>query len=616
MKYEDASTAFAATEAAEPLVSIDPDARGTDDGSFAGRYERGDLLGAGGMGEVYLSRDRRIGRGVAMKLIRATHAERSSIRARFEREARVQAQLEHPAVVPVYDIGLTPTGQTYFTMKRVRGRALDDVLAAVAAGDATAVATFTRRRLLTAFSAICLAMAYAHTRGVIHRDLKPANVMLGEFGEVNVLDWGIARVGDAPEDDADPLAHPTPAAKTEAGAVLGTPGYMAPEQLLGQAIDARTDVYALGAILFEILALTPLHQATTAAGLAASTLAGSATPSERSAEREIPPELDAICARATSFRSEDRYASARDLSDAVDRYLDGDRDLVMRRAIAVGHADRAARAAETAMSATGAVAQNARGEALREASRALAFDPAHAGALRTLVGLLVHAPTDLPPEAEAELADADESRRQKYSRQTAPVVGGLLLLTPLLFWMGIRSYTEAVVMGVGIALLAGILWFVPGRRPVSDPLLRAGFLLTTGMVISFTPLFGPLVLVPTVLVASTTMSLTSFGQSKGMRRFITGVGVAALIGSTAVSFSGIVAPSYAVKDGLFQIFPRALDFPPLPTFVFLFLTSLVAYLVSARMVGRNVEVLTAAERRLFQHAWHLRQLLPEEARRS
>jgi serine/threonine-protein kinase len=158
------------------------------------RYELRDRLGEGGMGTVDLCRDRVIGRDVALKRlhVQGSGAAPSAATARFLREARVQGQLEHPAIVPVHDLGVTPDGRPYFTMKRVRGDTLDELLARLAAGDPDTARRFGQRRLLAAFSTVCLAVDFAHSRGVLHRDLKPANVMLGEFGEVNVLDWGLA----------------------------------------------------------------------------------------------------------------------------------------------------------------------------------------------------------------------------------------------------------------------------------------------------------------------------------------------------------------------------------------------------------------------------------------
>src|SRR5262245_9400055 len=216
--------------------------------SAGDRYHERDLLGRGGMGEVRLCLDRTIGREVALKVIRQpTGGIDRDLVQRFLREARVQGQLEHPSIVPVHELGTARDGALYFTMKRVRGSTLAEVIEVMRAGLPMAAA-FTRRRLLSAFSTVCLAVDFAHSRGVLHRDLKPGNLMLGDFGEVYVLDWGLAKVrgaedvpatdGDGDGDGDDGTAGRLDSAllggaKTAHGDVMGTPGYMAPEQLRG-----------------------------------------------------------------------------------------------------------------------------------------------------------------------------------------------------------------------------------------------------------------------------------------------------------------------------------------------------------------------------------------------
>jgi serine/threonine-protein kinase len=258
-------------------AKVQVDASPIDGGVSPVRYQMGDLLGEGGMGEVRRCRDLRIGRDVAMKTVREIAADRDFVHDRFLREARVQGQLEHPCIVPVYDLGAREDGTTYFTMKRIRGETLEQILDALRADDPAASARWTRRKLLAAFVTACGAVEYAHSRGVIHRDLKPGNIMLGDFGEVYVLDWGVARVLDG---SADPVTEridaPMPElGRTVEGAVIGTAGYMSIEQLSGVSdLDGRADVYALGAILFELLAWEPLHVGTTLPGLVTSTLVG------------------------------------------------------------------------------------------------------------------------------------------------------------------------------------------------------------------------------------------------------------------------------------------------------------------------------------------------------
>ena len=283
-------------------------------------YELGELIGRGGMGEVVAAHDLRIGRDVAIKRMRSAHPDATQL-SRFLREARVQARLDHPAIVPVYELGTDDHGKPFFTMKRLAGTTLAQRLAEAAP----------RPVLLRAFIDVCMAVDFAHARGVVHRDLKPANIMLGDYGEVYVLDWGVARVlADAAvpvQPDIETLDG-----ETSAGVLLGTPGYMAPEQIHGLEVVPATDVYALGSILFEILTSEPLHPR--GDGALGSTLTRpQQSPSERVREREIPPELDLACHDAVAEHPQDR-PSARALADRVQRYLDGDRDLERRRALA------------------------------------------------------------------------------------------------------------------------------------------------------------------------------------------------------------------------------------------------------------------------------------------
>ncbi|HEX5270461.1 MAG TPA: protein kinase, partial [Gemmataceae bacterium] len=227
------------------------------------------LLGQGGMGDVWLGRDRRLRRPVAVKVAQDRWAGHDTVLRRFLEEAQLTSQLQHPAIPPVYDMGQLPDGRPYFCMKVIRGRTLASILA--------------RRdnpahdlpRLLAIFEQVCQGVAYAHSKGVIHRDLKPHNVMVGAFGEVQVMDWGLAKVlRDIPPVAADTAGSSAAGSVvqtegtqqgeplTQAGAVLGTYAYMPPEQARGEVghLDRRSDVFGLGAILCEILAGKPPYQ--------------------------------------------------------------------------------------------------------------------------------------------------------------------------------------------------------------------------------------------------------------------------------------------------------------------------------------------------------------------
>lgn len=215
-------------------------------GETFGRYQIIRLLGRGGMGRVYEARDTELDRSVAIKFLPAALAERADRVARFVRERVVTADLEHPAIIPVYDSGVWPSGEPFFVMRQARGQPLSKRLAAARTLDERLV-------LLGPVVTAVDAVAFAHSRGVVHRDLKPDNLLVGSFGEIFVADWGLAKRMRDPEVPIgldSPVVEPT---ETRDGTVLGTPAYMPPEQVEGRPVDARADVYALGAILYEVL---------------------------------------------------------------------------------------------------------------------------------------------------------------------------------------------------------------------------------------------------------------------------------------------------------------------------------------------------------------------------
>jgi len=303
-----------------------------------GRYSHGTEFARGGMGRVYLVHDEYLGRDIALKELLPIRKRKSELptptpvrqaiqlTARFLQEARITGQLEHPSIVPVYELGYRPDGSLYYTMKLVRGRTLAEALKV--APDLPA-----RLQLLPHFVDLCQALAYAHARGVLHRDLKPSNVMLGEFGETVVIDWGLAKAKNQPDVHADPLSsilrlgregESLELEKTQYGQVLGTPHYMAPEQAAGAIdhVDERSDVYALGAILYEILTGRPPFRGKTAKEILKQVVSGR-PPLIRDEEPETPPEIVAICSRAIDRDAAQRYQSAKELADDIQRYLSG-----------------------------------------------------------------------------------------------------------------------------------------------------------------------------------------------------------------------------------------------------------------------------------------------------
>jgi tRNA A-37 threonylcarbamoyl transferase component Bud32 len=268
-------------DARQPRVSVRVPAAPTetsgagsipDDGAplWGGRIRTGEELGRGAMGSVLRGTDTKLRREIALKVTSVPRTELPiELLARFVEEAQVTAQLEHPNIVPIHDLGVDPEGRAYYSMKLIRGESLESLLEKrKSSADPETLGEIGLRRLLDIFLDVCQAVAYAHARGVIHRDLKPANIMVGDFGEVLVMDWGVAKLTDraarqpSTDDeptstsvvvDVDSVRSSNAAFATQHGAILGTPAYMAPEQAQSKDVDERADVYSLGVILYEIL---------------------------------------------------------------------------------------------------------------------------------------------------------------------------------------------------------------------------------------------------------------------------------------------------------------------------------------------------------------------------
>ncbi|MBY0528118.1 MAG: protein kinase [Gemmataceae bacterium] len=312
------------------------------------RYRVAGEIARGGMGKVVRAVDCDLRREVAVKyMLDQTDAEQQS---RFVEEAQITGQLEHPNIVPVHELGVDAQKRLFFAMRMVKGRSLAGVLDALRNNPAVAEKEYSLGRLLGVFVNVCHALAYAHSRGIVHRDLKPANVMLGDFGEVYVMDWGLAKVlssAASPELSSEsvavslsgkvPLSRPLQTdragsgERTMDGVVMGTVAYMPPEQAAGRisAIDQRSDVYSLGAILYVLLTLqAPIDTTGGVTEMLARVTNGRVVPPERRAPDraragKIPKELAAVALKALALRPEDRYATVEALRRDVELYQEG-----------------------------------------------------------------------------------------------------------------------------------------------------------------------------------------------------------------------------------------------------------------------------------------------------
>ncbi|HEX6919463.1 MAG TPA: Stk1 family PASTA domain-containing Ser/Thr kinase [Actinomycetes bacterium] len=273
---------------------------------LGGRYELGDLLGRGGMAEVHVGRDTRLGRSVAIKMLRPDLARDPSFQARFRREAHSAAALNHPAVVAVYDTGedqLDGNPVPYIVMEYVEGSTLRDLLAS---GN-----RLVPERAMEIVDGILAALAYSHQHGIVHRDIKPANVMLTRSGEVKVMDFGIARaVAD------------TSATMTQTSAVIGTAQYLSPEQARGEKVDARSDIYSTGCLLYELLTGRPPFVGDSPVSVAYQHVREEPVPPS-SLDADVPAAADAIVLRALTKDREQRYQTADEMRADIRRALDG-----------------------------------------------------------------------------------------------------------------------------------------------------------------------------------------------------------------------------------------------------------------------------------------------------
>ncbi len=288
-------------------------------------------LAKGGLGEVFVARDEELRREVALKLIQQQFADDTDSRDRFLFEAEITGRLEHPGVIPVYGLGVDEKGRPYYAMRFIRGESLKEAVARFHRADGPTREPGERslalRELLGRFINVCNTIAYAHGRGVLHRDLKPANVMLGDYGETLVVDWGLAKItgrtdGEPHTDDGTQNPELRSGTNsTKQGSWLGTPSFMSPEQAAGRIdlLGPASDIYSLGATLYNLLTGKSAFEGKDVLTVLSQVQEGT-FPSPRSLEPSIDPALEAVCLKAMANKPENRYASCRALAEDVERW--------------------------------------------------------------------------------------------------------------------------------------------------------------------------------------------------------------------------------------------------------------------------------------------------------
>lgn len=315
------------------LPPLDDEAGQTDPGPVNSglRYRILRPHAKGGLGEVFVAEDLELGREIALKEIQVAHADHPDRRRRFLLEGRITGKLEHPGIVPVYGLGAYVDGRPYYAMRFIKG---DDLKQAIDRFHQSKQAfhSMAFQHLLRRFLDVCNAIAYAHSRGVLHRDLKPSNVMVGQYGETLVVDWGFAKVigrdGDSSTPSADARERPvetelaSSSSGTLEGATMGTPAYMSPEQAGGnmEGLGPRSDVYGLGATLYTLLTNSAPVQGDSVGAVLAKVRFGEIT-LPRQMRADVPKALEAICCKAMALRQADRYDSALALAEDIEHWL-------------------------------------------------------------------------------------------------------------------------------------------------------------------------------------------------------------------------------------------------------------------------------------------------------
>jgi serine/threonine protein kinase len=560
------------------------------------RYRLGAPIGLGGMGEILGATDAQFDRQVAVKRMRDPKPSEHAM-GRFFREARIQGQLDHPAIVPVHELGVDADGRPFFTMKKLAGTTLTQRIAA----------GYPRQRLLRAFAEVCLAIEFAHERGVVHRDIKPDNIVLGDYGEVYVLDWGVAKIMAETADEGAEIATDRKALvanrMTIDGTVIGTRSYMSPEQARGdQDVDGRSDVFALGCVLYEILTGLQRHpRPGDPAPL-------QPVPSARSPLRDIPPELDQLCLAATHDDRTARIQTPRELGERIERFLDGDRDLALRQQLARTHLD-VARGALEAGGGPEVSPPEIRRTAMREAGRALALDPTLGGAAELVTRLMLEPPRDKPPEIQRMLADDNLETLRRLSRAGALAYCGFFGFVPLL--VGGRPEDLFLLLALFGVVALNIYFLLPEwtfrnmrHRAIRIALGNALLLALVSRIAS------PLLIAPAIAALSTMNLVFSPNYKTPRSAVLLAIGL-----SSAVLLSWLAEVIGAAPRTLFftettLVMESAITtLSPVARVILLVFFVVAVISAAAGMAFQNRKTERLVRERLHLQAWQLRQLV-------
>jgi serine/threonine-protein kinase len=552
-------------------------------------YVPGETIGRGGMGEVIAALDVSLDREVALKRMKMQSPTHEAIN-RFMREAKIQARLDHPSIVPVHEMGTDANGAPYFTMKRLSGRTLAQELEA---------RTLTQQALLRVFVDVCFAIERAHSRDVVHRDIKPSNVMLGDFNDVYVIDWGVARVlktrrtsSIAAAVDLDSL----PTDETGVGVMLGTPGFMAPEQMKGDDVSPAADVYSLGALLFEMLTSDPLHPPGKAA--IASTLSKpTQSPAARHPELDIPPELDALSFQALDEDPAKR-PTAREMGDRVQKYLDGDRDLERRKTLAAENLEQARKLLADPEKRT---------QAGQIAARALALDPESKEAAEIVSRLILEPPKELPPALVASLDESERELNMQRGKSAMYAFLTLWIVLPVfIVFQHIKNWPQLAMLYAAVSLMALLSW-INGRTGRTPTWMTAFG--NFGVAFMFSRLTGSFVL--TIgLVAGQTLALSSRSWMARNRKWMMVWIFFALMTPFALEWFGILESTWHIGERGLWVSGTILDTTHERDVVVLAFSQVALAIVVGLFAMSITRAREGAQRRAHIQAWHLHQLLP------